>query len=842
MTKKNYLLLCTLITIALCFTSKAIAQYTWKLAYSADATSYAIRNDGTLWSCGWNDDFQLGYSTKNDRSSEWKAMSEDHDWVMIAGARGTAYFLKSNGTLWTVGSAEKGAAGIVNGNLKNKQLTQIGTSNDWVYVASAHFWGHNGFAIKKDGTLWGWGEADSGQLLSTNGKKIVTEPIQIGTDKDWKKVVCGESSVLALKTDGTLWAWGSNSDYNLGLGNNSPQFITKKPIQVGNDKDWNDVFIISRRSYAIKKDGTLWGCGSNDKNFLLTSLTEGKQPEVVANFTKVMVTNDKVITVQGYEQGIVLGIGNDNNTIKKILIWGINEDGFLGNGEGKMFNGDYDDIPFTDTPLTPHLPKEERFSSISAGQAYVMAITTNGEMYVWGRGKGGQLGNKVDYSMMMYNFVTTPIKIPCPQNVIGENPFNKSQIKLVTTKQIGETIAFHYKANGNIKVNGVVDNGDGTYTLKSQTVIVEGNITEFDASNNGLSQAEAYNMTELKTLALDDNQITTINFLNLPKLKTLYIGSNKLNNLNVTQLTSLEDLSFWGNEIETINLKNNTRLTSLVCRDCKLQGVLDLSPLKKLNYLNANNNAITAIKLPTNKEGSMQHMECMRNAINSQQMTELIAQLPQYKELLDWDDYMGMNKQGLYLLEHTDMERNWVLKKDVEVAKSKGWPVWYVTIENQGVEAPIPYEGEASSFSISLKTEGEGKLSINEKFSTSSYPANQPVSFTVQPKVGYKLAELLVNNKTWDYKKPYLVRNDIEVLARFVQDNAVSFVKDTYITLSLPKGKQMKVPFKGMPYVKVYTTKGVCIVAQKGLEIDLSWIPEGFYILSIGNKNVKLAI
>ena len=62
-------------------------------------------------------------------------MSEDHDWIMMAGSRGTGFFLKSDGTLWTVGSGSKGVSGVGDGK-KNRVLTQIGTDTDWAYIAS----------------------------------------------------------------------------------------------------------------------------------------------------------------------------------------------------------------------------------------------------------------------------------------------------------------------------------------------------------------------------------------------------------------------------------------------------------------------------------------------------------------------------------------------------------------------------------------------------------------------------------------------------------------------------------------------------------------------------------
>ncbi|WP_302776342.1 T9SS type A sorting domain-containing protein [Porphyromonas uenonis] len=411
--KSEYFVKASLLGIVLlCSVWISLAQYVWRDVYSADATSYAIRSDGTLWSCGWNDEDQLGYTTTTDRSSEWRSMSEDHDWIMMAGSRGTSFFLKSNGTLWTVGAASKGVSGVGDGK-KNRVLTQIGTDSDWAYVASSHFWGNNGFAIKKDGTLWGWGDNSYKQLIVSN--KVVIVPTQIGTDNDWVKVVSGENNAIGLKKDGTLWAWGSNFNKNLGLPKGSPKII-KTPTQIGTDSDWRDVVILSRRTYAFKRDGSVWGCGSNNGNFLFGE-EDPDAAETIEGFTKLNI-GASLVTIEGYGNGAVVGYGL-NGEMNQIKIWGINEDGFLGDDKGVIFQGSYENIPWTSTPITPLLPEGKKYKKITAGEAYVIVITTDGEMYAWGRNKGGQLGDGTDVSLLATAFRKSPTLIPCPQEKIG---------------------------------------------------------------------------------------------------------------------------------------------------------------------------------------------------------------------------------------------------------------------------------------------------------------------------------------------------------------------------------------------------------------------------------------
>ena len=70
-------------------------------------------------------------------------------------------------------------------------------------------------AIKHDGTLWAWGDNSYGQLGDgTNVNK--TSPKQIGTDNNWSIVNANFHHTVAIKSDGTLWAWGWNSSGQLG--------------------------------------------------------------------------------------------------------------------------------------------------------------------------------------------------------------------------------------------------------------------------------------------------------------------------------------------------------------------------------------------------------------------------------------------------------------------------------------------------------------------------------------------------------------------------------------------------------------------------------------------------
>jgi hypothetical protein len=121
---------------------------------------------------------------------------------------------------------------------------------DWESVSAG--WKFT-LALKKDGSLWAWGTNDSGQLGDGTASQRNT-PICIGTHKDWATVSAGDQHAVALKRDGTLWTWGLNEYGQLGDGTKSRRYT---PIRIGNDNDWAAISAGAHHTVALKKDGSL---------------------------------------------------------------------------------------------------------------------------------------------------------------------------------------------------------------------------------------------------------------------------------------------------------------------------------------------------------------------------------------------------------------------------------------------------------------------------------------------------------------------------------------------------------------------------------------------------------
>jgi alpha-tubulin suppressor-like RCC1 family protein len=122
-------------------------------------------------------------------------------------------------------------------------------------------------AIKTDGTLWAWGKNDSGQLGDGTKEERIS-PVKIGTDNDWAYVSVGWNHSVALKTDGTLWAWGRNRCGELGDGTEEDRI---SPVRIGTDNDWASISAGDGFTIAIKTDGSMWGWGSNAERQLETA-------------------------------------------------------------------------------------------------------------------------------------------------------------------------------------------------------------------------------------------------------------------------------------------------------------------------------------------------------------------------------------------------------------------------------------------------------------------------------------------------------------------------------------------------------------------------------------------
>ena len=313
-------------------------------------TALAARS---LFSWGPGTYGQLGLNATIARSSPVQVGALT-DWKKINSQDiGCSFAVKIDGTLWAWGFGVGGDLGL-NATINRSSPTQVGTVTDWKYLNYGPGQQASGRgvrpAIKTNGTLWVWGQCDFGSLgLSTTTFR--SSPTQVGSLTNWKQISSSSlftqspfgqppnfirnvnGASLAVKTDGTLWAWGGNDFLTIvsnpvsttfqpsgRLGLNDRSFRSS-PIQVGSLTNWEQVFTSSRWAGAVKKDGTLWTWGSNGAGDLgLGNTISTSSPVQVGSLTNwkqidngLAVKTDGTLWAWGPNSlGGILGL---NNTI-----------------------------------------------------------------------------------------------------------------------------------------------------------------------------------------------------------------------------------------------------------------------------------------------------------------------------------------------------------------------------------------------------------------------------------------------------------------------------------------------------------------------------------------------
>ena len=237
---------------------------TWLSVYAHDNAVFGIKEDNTLWAWGRGHEGALAQNNEVDYSSPVQIPGTT--WVNVDGDQAG---VKTDGTLWTWGNNEFGQLGQNQGPSQLDNISspvQVGSDTTWSSGDGKLDSGHkNTFAIKTDGTLWSWGGAGWGQLgLNFSSPGYISSPTQVpGTT--WDKINTESSTVLATKTDGTLWTWGYNAGYGaMGVNDRTNR---SSPTQVPGTT-WSIPRNAGYTSGAIKTDGTLWVWGRNDEGQL----------------------------------------------------------------------------------------------------------------------------------------------------------------------------------------------------------------------------------------------------------------------------------------------------------------------------------------------------------------------------------------------------------------------------------------------------------------------------------------------------------------------------------------------------------------------------------------------
>ena len=327
----------------------------WAAHYKGNMTNFATRTDGTAWVWGANGNGIFGTNQTSGESYSPLQIGTDTTWSTAQGRylamnnQGCSA-IKADGTLWWWGASTHGFDGTSNGSdteaYRRSSPVQVGSDTTWARMASGYTTGANA-AIKTDGTLWSWGYNQRGST-GLNDRVNYSSPIQLpgttwSTDPQ-KFVLTGKGSTLAIKTDGTLWAWGEN-EYGELAQNNKTDYSS--PVQIPGTT-WK---FVGGRDYirnAIKTDGTLWAWGRNDNGSL-------GQNNVTQYSSPVQVPGTSWSYCQCFDYSNGQGGMLATRTDKTLWMWGRNNYGELGQNNRTDYSSPVQ-IPGTDwsgETLTP---------------------------------------------------------------------------------------------------------------------------------------------------------------------------------------------------------------------------------------------------------------------------------------------------------------------------------------------------------------------------------------------------------------------------------------------------------------------------------------------------------
>ena len=353
------------------------------------------------------------------------------------------------------------------------------------------------------GSIWAWGDNSYGQLGNgtTSGN---SNPIQVRSLTNVEDVATSYNHSLALKSDGTIWAWGSN--YRGKLGNGNTHGVYSKPLQISSLSDMVAIAAGYDHSLALRSDGTVWAWGDNQYGQAGNGITHGTSEATNSTVTTTNDTSRGIEQVSGLSEIVALSAGVAHSLALKsdgtVWTWGYNYYGQLGNGTSGTNS---------DRGIPVQVKELSGVVSIRAGAYHSLAVKSDGTVWTWGHNNDGQLGNGVITDS------STPVQVIGLNSMVAVAGGENHSLALKsdgtvwvwgynTRGQLGtNTISDSYTPIQIGNLNGIIAiaaNGATSVALKSDGTVWVWGSNFYGQLGNGTSGFDSYSSTPVQVNSL----------------------------------------------------------------------------------------------------------------------------------------------------------------------------------------------------------------------------------------------------------------------------------------------------------------------------------------------------
>lgn len=340
-------------------------------------------------SWGYNSTGQLGIGSSSNYQPNPQIVTSVPDATAIDGGEWHTVFLKADGTV-----VASGLGGLIGDGTTTARLTPV-TVLTLTNITAVSAGGRHSLALKSDGTVWAWGGTSYGEIGNGTQSSSLT-PVQSGAAvpgfNNIVAVAAGWGHSLALKADGTVWAWGRNSQGQLGNGTvGTNRFF---PEQISTLSNVIAIQAGDSHNLVLKSDGTVWVWGWNASAQLGNGTVGPAGCQCVGTPAQAPVTGVSQIAA-GAHHNVVLKLDGS------VYVWGRN---YGAAGDGST----------TDIAYYPRLSRVTNVIDIAAGYDTTFVRKRDGSVWAWGRNSIGQLGIGTSQS---------PMPLPVQTNVGTGNVF-----------------------------------------------------------------------------------------------------------------------------------------------------------------------------------------------------------------------------------------------------------------------------------------------------------------------------------------------------------------------------------------------------------------------------------